>query len=270
MTVTNQFGAPDTFVRAVTDDSYSKGDADFSVTGLIQPPQIVRLKEEHEDKLSFDVRDRVWMLLGTSVHNMLEKYGEGNIEQRLFAECGGITVSGAVDLEVDGNITDYKVTSVFTVQKALKGDWEAQLNMYGWLLRQSGTEPKSLTIVAVCRDWMKSRAGKNDYPASMIVSIPVPLWSAERVERYINHRVKLHTMEATTPCTNEERWARGAYSVVGGKGRPKSFDTLADAQRYINAQKSGTFSVVDGDARYIRCESWCDVSEFCKQFNGGD
>ena len=39
MTVTNQFGAPDTFVRAVTDDSYSKGDADFSVTGLIQPPQ---------------------------------------------------------------------------------------------------------------------------------------------------------------------------------------------------------------------------------------
>ena len=32
--INNDFGAPDAFVRAVTDDSYSKGEADFSVTGL--------------------------------------------------------------------------------------------------------------------------------------------------------------------------------------------------------------------------------------------
>ena len=269
MNINNDFGAPDAFVRAVTDDSYSKGEADFSVTGLIQPPQISRLKEEHGDKLSADVRDRIWMLLGTSVHNILEKYGEGNVEQRYFAECDGSTISGAIDLEKDGNLTDYKVTSAFTVQRSLKPDWEAQLNMYGWLLRQNGTEPKSLTIVAICRDWMKSRSGKNNYPVSMIVPISVPLWSAERVERYLSHRVRLHTAEATAPCTTEERWARGAFNVVGGKGRPKVFDTLADAQAFINVQKTGSWSVVNGDAKYVRCEGWCDVSEFCKQFNGG-
>jgi|TARA_R110000824_G_scaffold243468_5_gene432165 hypothetical protein len=266
MNLTNQHGAPDAFVRALQDDSYTKGEADFSVTGLLQPPQIVRLKAEHEDKLSSDVRDRIWMLLGTSVHNTLEKYGEGLVEQRLFAECDGTTISGAIDLDVDGDITDYKVTSVFTVQKALKPDWEAQLNMYAWLLEQNGKDPKSLTIVAICRDWMKSRAGKNNYPESMIVSIPVPLWPSERRDRFVRRRVEAHTAEATMLCTNEERWARGAYSVVGGKGRPKKFDTLAEATAFINAQKSGNFSVVDGDARYIRCESWCDVSEFCSQW----
>ena len=119
MKLTNQFGAPDAFVKALEDDSYTKGEADFSVTGLIQPPQISRLREQYEDKLSSDVRDRIWMLLGTSVHNTLEKYGDGLVEQRLFAECDGTVISGAIDLDKDGHITDYKVTSVFTVQKAL-------------------------------------------------------------------------------------------------------------------------------------------------------
>jgi len=270
MNLTNEYGAPDAFVKALKDDSYTKGEADFSVTGLIQPPQISKLRAEHEDKLSSDVRDRIWMLLGTSVHNTLEKYGEGKVEQRLFAECGGTTISGAIDLDRNGHVTDYKVTSVFTVQKALKPDWEAQLNMYAWLLGKNGTKPQSLTIVAICRDWMHSRAGKNGYPDSMIVPIRVPLWPMARRERYISGRVAVHTAEEVVPCTNEERWARGAYSVIGGRGRPKPYDTLEEASAYINARKSGNYSVVNGDARYIRCESWCDVSEFCKQFNGGE
>ena len=33
MNLTNQHGAPDAFVRALQDDSYTKGEADFSVTG---------------------------------------------------------------------------------------------------------------------------------------------------------------------------------------------------------------------------------------------
>ena len=58
MKLTNQYGAPDAFVRALEDDQYTKGEADISVTGLIQPPQISRLRAEHQDKLSADVRDR--------------------------------------------------------------------------------------------------------------------------------------------------------------------------------------------------------------------
>ena len=74
MKITNQYGAPDVFIKAIQDDPYDMGDADFSVTGLIQPPQIGRLRKEHEDKLSSDVRDEVWKLLVSGVHAVLEGY----------------------------------------------------------------------------------------------------------------------------------------------------------------------------------------------------
>jgi hypothetical protein len=44
--LTNNFDAPIEFVKAVEDDKYSRGDADISVTSLIQPPQIGRLYEK--------------------------------------------------------------------------------------------------------------------------------------------------------------------------------------------------------------------------------
>ena len=271
MNITNQYGAPEIFIKAIEGDPYDMGDADISVTGLIQPPQIARLRKEHEDKLSTDVSDEIFKLLGSGVHAVLERHGGDNAEQRYFAEhTYGVKISGAIDLvEDNGAVTDYKVTSVFTTQRALKADWESQLNLYAWLLDQNDIEATSLTIVAVCRDWIKSRVGKyGDYPASPIVVIPVPLWSAERRQRFVDRRVETHTQEKTIPCTNEERWARGAYQVVGGRGRPKKFDTLPEATNYVNKQKTGVFSVVDTNATYVRCESWCDVSQFCPQWRG--
>jgi hypothetical protein len=231
--LTNRYGAPDVFVRAIEADPYDKGQADFSVTGLLQPPQITRLWEENEDLITSDVSEEVWKLLGSGVHAVLEGHGDGTVEQRLFSEHDGVTISGAVDLVKDGHVTDYKVTSVYTATKSLKSDWESQLNLYAWLLGKNGTKVNSLTIVAICRDWMPSRRGQKNYPESMIVSIPVPLWSSERQERFVSQRIAVHTKEETTPCTDGERWMNAA----------------------------GT--------KFIRCEGWCSVSEFCPQWKGG-
>jgi hypothetical protein len=60
--LTNKYGAPDVFLRAVENDPYSKGEADFSATELLKPPQIVRLHKEHGDKVVTDVRDEWWKL----------------------------------------------------------------------------------------------------------------------------------------------------------------------------------------------------------------
>lgn len=232
MKLTNRYGAPDVFIRAIEADPYDKGEADFSVTGLLQPPQITRLWEENEDLITSDVSEEMWKLLGSGVHAVLEGHGDGTVEQRLFSEHDGVKISGAVDLVKDGHVTDYKVTSVYTATKSLKSDWESQLNLYAWLLGKNGTEVNSLTIVAICRDWMPSRRWQNNYPESMIVSIPVPLWSSERQERFVSQRIAVHTKEETTPCTDEERWMNAA----------------------------GT--------KFIRCEGWCSVSEFCPQWGG--
>ena len=64
MSLTNEYGAPDVFVRAVEGDPYTKGEADFSATELLKPPQIVRLTKKHEDSITTDVRDEWWKLLG--------------------------------------------------------------------------------------------------------------------------------------------------------------------------------------------------------------
>ena len=272
MSLTNEYGAPDVFVRAVEGDPYTKGEADFSATELLKPPQIVRLTKKHEDSITTDVRDEWWKLLGKGVHNILEQYGEGRCEDRFFAECNGIRISGAIDMLVDGAVTDYKVTSVFTIQKGLKTDWEQQLNIYAWLLRQNDITATSLTIVGLCRDWIQSRAAvKRDYPQSPIVPIKVPLWRDERQDAFVENRVRVHTMENTLPCTPEERWARGGYTVLGGGLKPRSFDSLNEAANYINQkEKPGrTFSIKEGGAKFVRCESWCSISDHCPQWRGG-
>ena len=274
MILTNEYGAPDAFVKAIEGDPYSKGDADFSATELLKPPQIVRLYNEHEDTVTTDVRDEWWKLLGKGVHSVLENYGEGSREQRFFAECEGVKVSGAIDLlGDDGAVTDYKVTSVFTIQRGLKSDWEQQLNIYAWLLRQNDITATSLTIVGLCRDWIKSRAeAKADYPQSPIVPIKVPLWRPERQDDFVAGRVRVHTMENTIPCTPEERWARGGYTVLGGGLKPRSFDTMSEAATYINTKKKPgrTFSISEGGAKFVRCEDWCPVSDHCPQWRGAD
>ena len=270
MNLVNDYGAPEAIVAAIENDPYTKDGADFSVTELIKPPQIRRLWLKHEEEIYVDVRDEIWKLLGKGVHAALEQAGDIGIkEQRLHAEYDGVTISGAVDLVVDGVVTDYKVTSVYSVQRGLKEDWEKQLNLYAWLLRKNGATPTSLRIVTICRDWMKSRSSKHDYPQSPVVVLKVPFWSDERQERYLSERVRIHTQEQTIPCTPEERWARGAYRVVGdvkGKGKT-SFDTMSEAASFINKQKTGSYQVVDAPGKYIRCESWCEVANFCPQWN---
>ena len=219
------------------------------------------------------MRDEIWKLLGKGVHAAIEQAGgEGTKEQRFHAKHNDLTISGAIDLiGDDGLITDYKVTSAYSVQKGLKEDWERQLNLYAWLLRQNGITANKLQIVAICRDWMKSRVGKYDYPDSMVVVLSVPLWRDGRQDDYVDQRVRVHTQESTIPCTPEERWARGAYQVNpthSKGGKPRSFDTLQDATNYINKQKTGSYTIKDGDAKFVRCESWCEVAPFCPQWKG--
>ena len=175
---------------------------------------------------------------------------------------------------IDNNeVTDYKVTSAYSVQRGLKEDWEKQLNLYAWLLRQNDITATKLNIVCICRDWVRSRVGKYNYPESMVVVLSVPIWRDGRQDDYVDQRIRVHTQEATIPCTPEERWARGAYQVNpmhSGGGKPRSFDTMGEATNYVNKQKTGAYSIVDGNAKYIRCESWCEVADFCPQWKGGN
>ena len=291
MKYTNRHNIPQEIINAVHNDNYSRGKATISATGLLQPPRIRLLAQEHYDKLTIDVSDEIWKLLGQSVHTILERANENNedtiTEQRMFAKVNDWTVSGQTDsIDVKSNILkDYKITSVWSIVSALqdgKTDWEQQLNIYAYLYKQNtGKTIDQLNIIAIARDWNKNqylRSG-GDYPPSPITVLDIDLWSDEKQEAFIKQRVSIH-QEAEVDylindklplCTDEERWRRKDTYRVEKKGRKTAvrvLDTQEEADKYMDGHKdSKLLKVVEAKGECGRCANYCDVAKFCNQYN---
>jgi len=286
---TNKHNIPVEIIRAVENDSYSKGDSVKSITGLLQPPQISLLTEEHADEITTDISERIWILLGQSVHTILERANENKedtlTEERMYATVNGWRISGQTDsiaLE-ENTLKDYKVTSAWTVMNALKDEkpeWVQQLNCYGWLAKQAGKTIDQLNIIAISRDWSKfqyERSG-GDYPVAPVSVINIPMWSDAEQEAFIKERVSLHqdaqaqfVINETLPkCTDEERWKKEDTFRVVKEGRKSALRVLSsrnEAEDFIRGHKEEKkLSVEMAVGKPTRCESYCSVAEFCTQY----
>ena len=200
MIITNQHNLPEPVFRALTHSDYSKGSSNRSVTQLIDSPRVRILRKEHDDEIFEDVSEMLWSVLGTSVHHMFEQHQpEGHIvEERLYAEVDDWIISGAIDVqrsEEDGSVTvlDYKCTSVWSIIYGKK-EWHNQLNFYAWLVEQSKEiEVNRLQIVAVLRDWQRTKASvEENYPKAPLIIVDIPLWSQQVRDKYVRDRVRLH------------------------------------------------------------------------------
>jgi hypothetical protein len=291
MKYTNKHNIPIEIIRAVENDNYSKGNSVKSITGLLQPPKISILSEEHKDTLTVDISDRIWILLGQSVHTILERANEGKedtmTEERMFADVNGWTISGQTDSISlkDNTLKDYKVTSAWTVMNALKDEkpeWVEQLNCYAWLAREN-TDIKidKLNIVAISRDWSKPQYERSggDYPPAPVTVVNIPLWSEEDQLKFIKDKVTLHQeaeaeylISGTLPdCSDAERWKRNDTFRVVKEGRKSAVRVLPsekEAEKYISSHKDkDNLDIEVAIGKPIRCESYCHVAEFCDQYN---
>jgi len=284
MKITNRFNLPDTFLSFARDGKYDRGNADISVTSLIDAPRVSILKQGHHGEIESDVSDMIWPLLGTAVHHMLESsQPKGNVtmEERLFVDINGWTVSGQIDHqeEIDGivHISDYKVTSVWSVIYG-KEDWVRQLNCYAHMVRLAkGANVGSVRIIAILRDWQRREAQfKPDYPQAPVAVVDIPLWDADKAQAYMEQRVHLHqdaqmmwdTQEAVVECTDEERWTKPdtwAVMKAGAKRAIKVFDSNADAVAHALSLGKG-YTATHRKGGRTRCEQYCSVSEFCTQW----
>ena len=195
MKLTNLYNIPQTFVNVLERPTYNKGKAHLSATQLLNSPKIVALTRKFEDELEQDVSEMVWSVVGSAMHNFLEQGKDENhiVEQRIHVEHDGWHITGAIDLqevEPDGiHVKDYKFTSVWAAMNE-KPDWENQLNIYAWLVEKVKHVPvKSVTIVAMLRDWSRRDREKEGYPKAPIMEIPMRLWTMEEREAYISKRI---------------------------------------------------------------------------------
>jgi len=286
MKITNKFNVPETLVALASRDYYTKGQSDYSVTEIISPPRIQRLRRKHFEEIEQDVSDMLWMLLGTALHVVAERSevsGHTN-EERLSAGVNGIILSGAIDLqkdEADGiTITDYKFTSAWALMND-KPEWEQQQNIYKYLVERVKKKPvKGLKICALIRDWSRRDAqNKPDYPQAPIQIVDIPMWTFDRTEAFIKERVELHRDSKVSAdwgeelplCTEEERWVRQTTYAVKKDGRKTAIrvlDTQDEAEALLKEmpeKDKGFIEIRKGEA--VRCTgNFCGVSQWCSQY----
>jgi acetyl/propionyl-CoA carboxylase alpha subunit len=282
MKLTNRAGLPEFFTAAVSADPYTKGDANISVTTLIDSPRVRVLKEQHADELVVDVLDCLASLKGQALHKVIERADIPGVirERRLTVEIAGWKVSGAIDaydprVRVQETIWDFKTMSVAAFGAKFKGgtippDMEAQLNCYCEMTRSKGEPVNRLALCVWLEGWISAEATRNrDYPQSPVVTFQVPVWSREETQRYMHDRVVLHQQaEVELPlCSPKERWSQPTqYKVFkqGGKRAVKNYDTEAEAHGHA-AQDPALF-VVKVPGQSVRCERFCAAAQFCDQF----
>ena len=282
MKITNKYNVPETLMALATKEYYSKGKADFSVTEIISPPQIQRLRKKHYEQIEQDVSDMLWSLLGSALHVVAERGQTENhiTEERLHVEIDGVVLSGAIDLQKTTEsgivITDYKFTSAWAIRQD-KFEWEAQQNIYAWLVSKAKNEKVvGVQICALIRDWSRREAAvKADYPPAPIQVLELPLWPLEKTEAYIRERLEAHRNakvaddwgDELPECTEEERWIRTTQYAVKREGRKTAIRVLDSEEeaKELAEKEKGFVEIRKGEA--IRCtNNFCGVNQWCSQY----
>lgn len=279
MKVTNKFDLPLPLVTLAGRQYYSKGASQYSVTEVLSPPRVRRLREQHDAEMEQDVSDMLWPLLGSALHVVMERgQTDGWIsEERLTATVDGVTISGAIDLQqvtpAGINIIDYKFTSAWSVMND-KREWEEQLNLYAWLAETvKGKRVNKLQICAFIRDFSR-HDNREGYPAAPIHLLDIPLWDKGEALALVKKRLEAHQEskvshdfgEALPECSPEERWMSETTYAVRREGRKTAIRVFKDVNEAIDLSRKENGYVETRLGEPKRCTgNFCGVSQWCSQ-----
>ncbi len=280
----NIHGLPEPLYLALTNDTYVKV-GDYSVSELIGPPQPGQLMRRHRTELEFDPYDRLKSLLGTGVHNAIFAHTNEDThvaENRFKAEINGLTITGQPDVfSIDDNILyDYKTTSTWISALGKKAEWDAQLNIYAWMLRREGFNVKKLVIVAIYTDWSKTKQAlailkRSHYPDNPVELFEVQMWEDFEVEYYLEQRIAVHESakglndNQLPECTKEDRWRKDTWAITteGAARATKVFDSIEAARKALPEYlaKGKNYYIEEREGQATRCLFYCDAAPFCHQ-----
>lgn len=222
----------------------------------------------------------------TSLYGLRERYDPNPQPFRTFVEerweipILGWRVAARCDhltLDDDGTLTDYKVSSVWSVKEGAKPEWVAQLNVTRYCgTVDKGLRPKNLQATVIARDWRKNERLRygDDYPPYQIATVPVPYWSDDECLAYLEDRVAAHqnaqlALAAAAPlpeCSAEERWEKPTIYAVMKTGRKTAVRLYQDrtlAEKHAETDRALSVTVRPGES--TRCAQYCDALAVCEQ-----
>lgn len=200
-------------------------------------------------------------------------------EMSLQYEYNGLVLYGTFDVydKIDRILYDYKMTSVWSYSyPESRRKWNAQTNIYAFLLREAGYEVKNIYIVAIFRDWSSAKLefSKLDYPKTQLMTIPIPLQDHETIRKYIHAKMEAHIAgdDGVIPdCSGVDQWATAneyAIKTAGLKRAVKKFTTEDMANEYIGQNRhkfKNPLSIEIRPGERKRCSMYCPVSAVCQQ-----
>jgi len=295
MKTTNITGLPSSLVSAIEKNTYDISQDNqkiISVSTLINPPKIRQLTVRHWADISEDVADKIWLLLGSSVHAIMERIDDTGrfIEERMYLDSSTweivdkanldknvVYIAGKPDLyeASEKAIQDYKITSSWTFVYGGREEWVEQLNCYAFFFKKLGFPVEKLQIIGILKDWSKTKARADaTYPQQPIIIQNLELWSEDKQLEFIKNRLTKHLdcvklLDDDIPvCEPHERWTtQDVWAVMktGNKRAVKLFTASEEALEYCNKlnENKKNFYIETRNGRNIRCEGYCSVAPFC-------
>lgn len=280
MFFTNNKGYPKFIVDVIIAqyNSYSKGDADFSVTEIIGSPLERVLKERHKDEMEIDVDRLMFMFFGTMAHSVVEAASLDYIvdaEHRMFIKHDGVMLSGQLDvLYKEQNklrLDDVKFTGKGVANDGARLSWKRQGNIYRYMYNKTkNVLADELGILAFFRN-----ATMYDMKCARL---PIKCFPLDKVDEFLSKQIALHKIidwDVTSKipeCTPDDRWAEPESwcikkdSKKSTRALPK---TIVDSEaKALNLLDSKIDKYPDAIVEYRpatnrKCEEFCDVSRYC-------
>ena len=206
-----------------------------------------------------------------------EKEQDAMHEFILHWNVDGTVVYGSGDLYVksEKKLYDFKFCSVYDwILPENKKKWEAELNVFAFLLRMNGFPVDEIEATMLFKDYSRTKAQvEKIYPPASSISVKIRLANLDEMSAYMSARVKAHRQgeEGNIPeCSGGEKWSKATTYALMQPGGARSLGNHTNkAEAYKDFEKKkGRYPGLYVETRLgenVRCAKWCPVRDVCPQ-----
>lgn len=298
----NDLCLPYPIYKAMANDPYTNGGADYSVSQLFEGPKYIFGNRAIPKGFREKTSDKLALFDGSMTHDGLEHRlindDEFIVEKRMFLNIiindRPIKISGAFDVycKTDFTLYDYKTTALggWRMRHKKMPAYSQQVNIYRLMMKMNKiAEPTRLKIIFIVKGWNKIDSFSANYPPTQYPEEIVELVPYEEVVQLLRTKINMlehyknMPLEEMPYCEPHQRWEDPPtykvckYDANGQMPlRPRAvahgvFNTEEEAKALQQKKGSGYFYTEVGGIPK-RCLEYCKVAkaglcDFGQKFN---